>query len=81
MIKNLNDFKIVSINVRGLRDAKRRVSLFNWLRRQHFDVIFIQETHSEVDCEIKWQNEWGGKIIMSHGSNNSKGTMIMFRRD
>ena len=81
MIKNLNDFKIVSINVRGLRDAKRRVSLFNWLRRQHFDVIFIQETHSEVDCEIKWQNEWGGKIIMSHGSSNSKGTMIMFRRD
>ena len=39
----------------------------------------VQETHSAVQSEIIWTNEWGGQIIFDHGETNSKGVAIMFR--
>ena len=39
----------------------------------------MQETHSVQDD--LWQNEWGGNIILNHGSSNSPGTLIAFSDD
>ena len=38
----------------------------------------MQETHSVQDYFLSWQNEWGGDIILNHGSSNSRGTLIAF---
>ena len=43
------------------------------------DVIFLQETYSSAQNSKAWQAEWGGKIIESHGSNHSRGIMILFK--
>ena len=40
----MNKLKIVTINVRGIRDKKKRFVLINWLKRKEFDVFCLQET-------------------------------------
>ena len=63
--------KIVSLNVRGLSNFKKRRIIFTWCRKMKSDVIFLQETHSKIETEIQWEREWGGKILFSHGSSNA----------
>ena len=43
--------------------------------------MFLQETHSTKSVEKLWQNEWGYKIIFSHGSSNSRGVCILFKNN
>ena len=54
--------KIMSLNVRGISNFKKRRTIFTWCRRKSADVIFLQETHSNKTTEIQWKNEWGGNI-------------------
>ena len=47
--------------------------MFLWCRRKKSHLVFLQETHSKKEIETQWRNEWGGKILFSHGSSNSAG--------
>ena len=74
-IDDLN-FKCLSLNVRGLNKTFKCRLIFRWLHNQkHF--IFLQECYSTNACTSKWQNEWGGKVAFSHGTNHSKGVVIL----
>ena len=42
--KKMENLKIVTINVRGIREKKKRYVLINWLQRKKFDIICLQET-------------------------------------
>ena len=75
------DFQMVSLNVRGLGNHKKRTSVFNWITKKKFDVIYLQETHSTQELEQLWKNEWKGRTFMSHGTSNSKGCMILFKQN
>ena len=69
-----------SVNVRGLRQKKKRVSVFDWLKRSHSgdkSFVFIQETHSTVDIETEWNSDWGCNMFYSHGSSTSCGVLII----
>ena len=44
-------------------------------------MFCLQETHSTPSCEDKWQQEWGGKLLFSHGSSNSKGVTVGFTKN
>ena len=74
-----NNIKIISLNVRGISNFKKRSSIFNWCRNSQADLILLQETHSTVPIENLWSFEWGGKILFSHGTNNSRGVAILFK--
>ena len=39
----------------------------------------MQETYSSLDAIGRWEAEWGGKIVSSHGSSHSRGVMILFK--
>ena len=71
--------KILSLNVKGLRNPVKRRALFLYLKNQRADLYCLQETHSKKEDEIPWASEWGGKILFSHGTEHSKGTCIMQR--
>ena len=73
--------KIISLNVRGLSNFKKRRTIFAWCRKMKTDVIFLQETHSKIETENQWEREWGGKILFSHGSSNARGVVILFRNE
>ena len=70
-------YKIISLNVRGLRDNCKRRNIFNYYRSRG-EIICLQETHSTLQDEIIWTNEWGGRILFSHGNSNARGVCILF---
>ena len=75
--KNVN-FQLFSFNVRGLGQKVKRNIIFQHLKQKSTTGIFLlQETHSSILVEKKWEDEWGGKILYSHGSTESCGVMIL----
>ena len=78
MKRNLN-FKVSSLNVRGIRSFDKRKSLFHWLINEKSDIIFLQETYSTPGVENIWKSQWRGDIFFSYGSEHSKGVMILFK--
>ena len=75
------ELKLLSLNVRGLRDSNKRKEIFRWLKRHHNasdNFVFLQETHSLPKDETSWERDWGSKIVFGHGSSTSKGVAIMF---
>lgn len=72
-------FKIVSLNVNGLRLAPKRRALFQSLRALQADFIFLQEIHSQPSDVRVWLSEWGGKGVFAHGRTNSSGVCILFK--
>jgi hypothetical protein len=56
------EMSVVSLNVNGLRDHRKRRLLSDFLKNEKFDVIFLQETPIATveDC-VKWNKESGLK--------------------
>ena len=69
--------KIISLNVRGIRDKAKRRKIFAYLKDQKEKICFLQDTYSEFNDEVTWQSEWGGKKFSSHGTRHSKGVCIL----
>ena len=74
----MTSLKICSYNVRGLNQANKRRKVFSYLHNLKHDICLIQETHSVLRNEKYWSNEWGGKVLFSHGSSSSRGVAILF---
>ena len=80
----LNPLTLMSLNVRGIRDAVKRKAMFLFCKRSEADLIPLQETHSS-ESDIKfWKGQWGNGIYCSHGTNHSAGVSVFlhtFRGD
>ena len=72
---------IASLNVKGLNDGSKRISLYNWIRENNFDITFFQESHSESYLEETFRQHFFGKIIFSHGTSRKSGVMMLFKKD
>ena len=73
------NLKIMSFNVRGLGNNKKR-EMFNFIKMRGADILLTQETHCVKNKQNVWHNEWGGKMYFSDGSTNSKGVCIMLKK-
>ena len=40
--------KVGSLNVNGGRDRGRRAVTYEWIRQKKVNVVFLQETHSDI---------------------------------
>ena len=76
----MSEMSVVSLNVNGHRDHRKRRLLFDYLKYEKFDVIFLPETHIATvkDC-VKWNNESGLKGYWGLGLSNSCGVGILLR--
>ena len=74
------DFKMLSLNVRGLSNFKKRRPIFAWCRKQNANIIFLQETHSTRDRKKQWRAEWGAPLALAHGSSNVRGVAIIITK-
>ena len=72
--------KFYSLNVRGLRDQRKRREIFCFLKRKEYDVIFLQEGHNTHEIENTWAGEWGGEITFSHFTSKARGVLTLFRK-
>ena len=75
-----NDSKlnIISMNVRGIRNVKKRRALFSQFRLGKYDVVGLQETHLNKKDIDMLKREWGTNFHISEGSNHSKGILTLF---
>ena len=75
------DLELISLIARGLRDYRKRRTVFNWLKKHtHRNaVILLQETHSIEEDERIWKAQWRGEVRYAHGTHNSKGVLIAFK--
>ena len=72
--------KLVSLNVRGLKNIKKRRALFNSFKTKDFDIICLQETYLAQKDLNNIQNEWGSIVHLSEGSGRSKGLITLFNK-
>ena len=71
---------IATYNCNGLANVSKINEVFTWLKdKNNIQMICVQETHSNLENELKWKSEWGGDMYFSHGTTNSRGVMIMFK--
>ena len=75
---NVN-FKLLSLNARGIRTFEKRKAIFSWLSKSGADICFLQETYSTSDVENIWNNQWRGNLFFSHGTCHSKGVLVLVR--
>ena len=54
--QNIN-FKLLSLNARGIRSFDRRKSIFNWLFKSSADICFLQEMYSTPEVESEWKKQ------------------------
>ena len=72
---------ILTLNARGLRDNKKRENLFYWINQKKIGFTFLQETYWTEDLLKLIQKEWEGNIVLNSGTQHSKGTAILIRKN
>ena len=77
---NLN-FRLLSLNVRGIRSIEKRKAIFNWLVRSKSDIIFLQRRTALRKYELVWKSQWRGDVFFSQGSEHSRGVMILVKEN
>ena len=59
------NYNFISNNVKGIKASEKRLKLFEYLKNNINDngFIFLQETHSLSNDELKWKDEFGGPLF------------------
>ena len=77
---NTINFNFLCKNVKGLQISKKHLKLFDYFKNEIFPniIMFLQETHSTKENEIKWKDEFDGDLYFSYGKSNLGGVLIDF---
>ena len=76
----MSSLKLLSLNVKGLRDDQKRSTLFHWFKQKNVDLILLQETHCENSSDkYIWGHEWEGDTFWSYGTKLSRGVAILVK--
>ena len=69
------DSGVVSHNVNGLGDDRKRRKIFNFMKKHTSSkaLLCLQEAHSTPKNEKLFEYQWRGKVLFSHGTSSSKG--------
>ena len=74
--------KHITLNVRGIRDKKKRSKIFFWLKNRKYDVIFLQETFLTIELEKDVKKDWNGYIEHNFSDSvHSRGVSILLNSD
>ena len=49
----MSDLKLLTLNIRGIRDDTKRGQIFNYLGRKKHNILCLQETHC-IEKSIKY---------------------------
>lgn len=58
----------------------KKYYLFKYYKNKifHNGILFLEETHSTKESEVKWKDEFDGNLYFSHDKSNSRGVLIGF---
>ena len=82
MTDNYTTLSVLSININGMSEEKKRNKLFDILKNKNIDITLIQETHSTKNLTNQWEKEWLGKSFWNSGLiAKSSGVAILIKKD
>ena len=71
---------IVTLNVRGLNNSKKRKQIFQWLKDNRADIVFLQETFITEKLFPYVNSSWKGECYHTPtDSTHSRGVSILIR--
>lgn len=70
----------ISWNVKGLNNMVKRSKVFSHLKSFKPDVIFLQETHLNINSHKRLSCKWIGQIYHSRFNYKARGTAILIRK-
>ncbi len=73
--------RVGSLNVNGIRDKNKWLLLKESIKLKEINVMFLQETHSDINNEVNWGLWSEGQFVLSHGTNVSAGVTILFSKE
>ena len=79
-----NDFnlKVITLNVRGLGEKRKRQTIIQYINDKKIDVAFLQETFITKKNEHNLKKDWDGYIFHClSNSSFSRGVSILIRRE
>ena len=76
----LSALRVFSLNARGLRNNRKRRSVFDYLKRNKYEIICIQEAYISDSVADSWKKEWGGELHYSKTTSHSGGLLILFSK-
>ena len=77
----MDNIRVLSFNVRGLRSKQKRIRVFRTLKEKKCDVICLQETYVVKNDFEQWKKEWGGEMMFFEGTNHGRGQIILLRKN
>ena len=77
----MDKIRVLSCNIRGLRQKTKRRQFFKYLYENKIDVTCVQETHSNKNSHKVWNAEFNGKIYYSDDTSQSKGVAILINKN
>ena len=66
------------MNCRDLAAKEKRLDIFEKLKREKYDITFLQDIHWEEQKSILAGQEWEYNIIRAPNTTLSRGTAILF---
>lgn len=81
MTDTLESFQIISLNVNGLNDVRKRRLTFNYLQKFKKTVFLLQETHCQPGNGKLWKSQWGSTLFLTEESSNTGGVATLFTKD
>ena len=78
MFENLK-FSVLTVNVRGLREYRKRRKIYNWLVKHggQNSICFIQKAHCTPDVSRMWEQQWRGNSYFAYCTSQSAGVIIL----
>lgn len=73
MSAQVHNFKIISVNVNGLNDVRKRRLVFNTLKKYKNAIILLQESHCRYGNGRLWKSQWGSTLFLTEQSGNTGG--------
>ena len=75
-----DNLSFISNNIKRIQQSSKRKKVFEHLKNNSLPngFVFLQETHSSVEDEKQWSDNFKGKIFYSHGATNSCDVAIAF---
>ena len=79
-MNNATNYNFVSNNVKGIQVSKKRLKLSEYLK-QNINlngVVLFPETHSSLNDEKQWKDEFNGLLFFPHGKTDPCGVATGF---
>ena len=80
VFKSASNLDIVSCNVNGLGDCKKRGGLFTYMKIYNPDILTLIDTRFDLNSEKNIRNETDYRGLFSSFSSNSRGIAILFKK-